>query len=177
MTIQSITTIMTGITTIMTGKDEAKLFPGSGMKPMMILPPDGLSAEDIQKLNDNGICTVVAKNPNVLRFLDPIPVVAQRTQMEQAAIRMSRRLLNWNFRNNSGMIVESLSKSYILNLWVSLLIEGTSMDQNGSKEEQLQRAYDEEHEEELRRLARADAKAAHQQKKALSVAKKTDAQK
>lgn len=63
------------------------------MKPIVILPPGALSQEDIKKLEENGLCVVVAKDPSTVKFLDPIPSVIGRDAKDQAAIELSRRLL------------------------------------------------------------------------------------
>jgi hypothetical protein len=43
------------------------------MKPIMILPPEVMSPEDIKLLNENGLCVVIVKEPAKVRFVDPIP--------------------------------------------------------------------------------------------------------
>ena len=65
----------------------AEKFSGS-MKPMMILKVGTMKKADIQRLNDNGLCVVEAKDPAAVRFVDPIPVSAARTKIETAAIEL-----------------------------------------------------------------------------------------
>lgn len=127
------------------------------MKPIMILSPGEMSPEDIKTLRDNDLCVVVAKHPASVRFVDPIPAATQRGKMEDAAIQLSRLLLNgcWGEYSNSNV----LSRSDFAHMYVQCLVKGTPLDRNGTTEEQLNRAYDLEKLEETRRLARADAKA------------------
>jgi hypothetical protein len=103
------------------------------MKPMMIIPVGALSKEDIQRLNDNDICVVEAKDPALVKFVDPIPIVSCRTQIEHAAIQLSRRLLNytketWPYRGELGY-------SDVSKIFVELLLKGTPLDSKPTKEE------------------------------------------
>lgn len=42
-------------------------------KPIMVISPDSVSADDIKKLEDNGVCVVVSKKPHDdVIFLDPM---------------------------------------------------------------------------------------------------------
>ena len=129
---------------------------------MMILPPNAVSKEDVKKLNNNGICTVVAKNPASLQFVDPIPSLSSQTQMENASIMLSRKLLSGH-----GYVYDNFGKIGrldIIRLYVELLIEGTSLDVRGTKEEQRQKLFEDEKDNELRRLARVEARKQHQEK-------------
>ncbi len=129
------------------------------MKPIIIIPPDTLSPEDIQQLRDNDLCVIVAKDPKDVRFLDPIPAAKDRSKMEQAAILMSRRLLN-GFGSGS-----TFTKSSFANLFIEILIEGSPLDLNGTEEEQHERLFKREKEAEIVRLARIEAKAEREAKK------------
>lgn len=62
------------------------------MKPMIILPPDTMSEDNIKLLRENDICVVTATNPGQVKFVDPIPAASSQTQMERSAIRLSRIL-------------------------------------------------------------------------------------
>jgi hypothetical protein len=147
----------------MSEKNKSKLWHSDGMRPMMILPPHALSQADIKKLNDNGICTVVAKNPGALKFVDPIPSVLQRSKMEDAAIKLSRKILNRGHGpfDNYG----NASRKDLIQTYVELLVDGTSLDPAGTIEERQQAIFEEEKEDELRRLAREEAKAVREAKK------------
>lgn len=128
------------------------------MKPIIILPPDTMHSDAIKALRDNGICVVVAKNPEAVKFIDPIPAISSRTEMENAAIKLSRRLM-------AGELVGQDYRKNINSLFVDLLVKGTSLDVNGSKQEQQERIYEQEKIDEIRRLARQDAKAERESKK------------
>ena len=131
------------------------------MKPMMIIPPNTMSQSDIKLLRENDVCVVVAKNPANVRFVDPIPVLSSRTQMEHAAIQLSRRLLNGQMAFND---FGDTNRNKIANLYVQLLVEGTPLDR-ATKEEKEKEIYEEEKYDEIRRIARADAKAERENKK------------
>lgn len=135
------------------------------MKPIVIIPPDLMSKDDIDILRGNDICVVVATDPAKVRFLDPIPAAQNRSKIESAAILLSRRLLNGV---NSGSVFH---KSDFARMYMELLIQGTPLDQNGTSEEQEQRAFDYEKRAETERLARAEAKAERDARKAALLAK------
>lgn len=129
------------------------------MKPMMILPPNLMSKEDIKALRDNGICVVEAQDPAKVRFVDPIPAVSSRTDIENAAIRLSRRILGPGFWST-----ESTRQLMCMN-YIELLAKGTPLDVNGTTEEQQNNHYERIRWDEIERLARADAKAEREAKK------------
>ena len=143
-----------------------KLFSDDHMKPILILPPHAVSDDDIKKLNDNGLCTVVAKDPGAVKFLDPIPSTAQRGKIEQAAIELSRRILSnqANYANRTD----------ILTTYVSILVAGTPLDPRQSQEERDQKIFDMTKDEEIRRLARVEAK---EERAAIKAKKITEAKK
>lgn len=121
------------------------------MRPILIIPPGDMSAEDIKRLNDNGICTVEAKNPSMVKFLDPIPSAAQRTKVEEAAIALSRKMLTQGFWHN-GETRGTLAAHY-----VDLLVKGTPLDPKPSQTEQERVIFDDAKAAELRKLAQAEA--------------------
>lgn len=124
------------------------------MKPVILLPPKAMSDDDIAILRANGLCVVTVDNPAAVKFMDPIPAAGSRTKIENAAIKFSRRLLAGDlFPNNRGDVCK---------LFVECLVRGTPLDPAGSIEEVEQRVYDEAKFEELRKLARLDAKAARE---------------
>jgi len=129
------------------------------MKPMIILPPDVMDKENIDLLRENGICVVVAKDPAKVRFVDPIPAVASRTQMEQAAISLSRKILHPGFWNDDSTRQEMCS------FYVELLTKGTPLDPRPSQEESEKKEYDAAKLQEIRELARNDARAERAAKK------------
>lgn len=127
------------------------------MKPMIIVQPDVMSEADIELLRKNDICVVVAKDPSKVKFVDPIPAASSRNQIENAAIQLSRILLNrqWTHVSNCSQI----GHAEISRLYIDALIQGTELDRNGSQLEQETRIYNSEKADELRRLAREEAKA------------------
>ena len=133
-----------------------KLFAkDSPMKPIIILPPNTMHADDIKRLRENGLCVVVCKNPAAVKFLDPIPSAAQRGKIEQAAIQLSRVLLNpQDWGDNTAW-----NHSDIANEYVALLISGTPLDSHDTQQEHDQKVFDKAKDEELRRLATEEARA------------------
>ena len=128
------------------------------MKPIIILPEGAMSAEAIKALNDNGICTVEAKNPAAVRFLDPIPSAAERTKIEDAAIQLSRKILNRNTFMKYGSS-EQLSHADICRLFTDAIVNGTKLDSLPTQAEIEKDFFDTAKASELRQLAREEAKA------------------
>jgi len=121
------------------------------MKPMMILPPGLMSKADIELIRENGICVAVASDPTKVKFIDPIPAASSRSQIEDAAIKLSRILLNgqWgNFYNSS-----QLGKSEFSVLFLKCLLQGTPLDPKGTLEERRDDIIAAEKAEEYRRIA------------------------
>lgn len=137
------------------------------MKPIIILPPKTMSAKDIKILRDNDLCVVVAKDPSKVRFMDPIPAAASRTQIEDAAIKLSRCLLNGTWTGNAV-----LGRADFARFYVDMLIQGTPLDSMGTLKERCDGAYKSEKIKESRRLARLDAKAERQAMKKAEQKKK-----
>lgn len=133
------------------------LLPNDGrMKPILILPKGKMSAEDRQRLNDNGICTVECDDPAAVKFLDPIPSAASRTAVEDAAIRLSRKVLATDFWG-SGETRQLLAAAY-----VDILVRGTKLDPRKEKEQEI---FDATKMEEVRKIAREEARAERAAKK------------
>lgn len=128
------------------------------MKPIIILQPDTMSPEDIKLLRDNDLCVVVAKNPALVKFIDPIPAQSCRTQIEDAAIKLSRKLL-------SGEVWDETTRANISKMYVDILIRGTPLDRRGTAEEQEKLFFDEAKADEIRKLAREEAKAERESQK------------
>lgn len=127
------------------------------MRPIIILPPDTMSDADIKALRDNDLCVVVAKDPARVKFLDPIPAAAQRGKIEDAAIGLSRVLLNkqWGNYTSDGTIgVNTISKIYI-----DILMKGTKLDPAGSREDQEREYFSEQKMVALQQLAKEEARA------------------
>lgn len=137
--------------------------PKTGMKPMMIVPPGLFSDSARKQLKDNGICVVVAKDPAKVRFMDPIPAISSRSAMEGACIKMSRLLLNrmWGDFTTSG----HLTQEDIVKMFVSFLVEGTDLGKDPTKSETEKEVYDQAHWDEVRKIAREDARAEREAQK------------
>lgn len=138
------------------------------MKPMIIVPPGELTPIDIKKLEDNGICAVVAKHPERVKFVDPIPCQSSRTQIENAAIKLSRILLNrtWgNFYNS-----DTLGQREFAHMYVACLTEGTPLDRNGTIQDQECAIITAARRDELAKLARQDARSEREVAKAKKAA-------
>lgn len=63
----------------------------SKIRPVIILPPDEMSEDDIGKLNNNGFCVVVAKHPDQVRFMEP-PLQSYPAP-ERAALKLCRVIM------------------------------------------------------------------------------------
>lgn len=139
------------------------------MKPMIILPPGMMSEQNIKTLRDNDICVVVAKDPAKVKFIDPIPSVSNRTQIENACIKLSRILLNgqWGDTYNQN----ELGRAQFSVLFLKCLMTGTPLDHRGTFEEQREFIIATEKAEEFRRIAREEARAERAERVAASKAK------
>jgi hypothetical protein len=140
------------------------------VKPIMVLPPEVMSAADIELLRENGICVVVASDPATLRFLDSIPSASARDKIDDAAIKLSRVLLNGMWGKYSNMTV--LSRQDFAKIFVDLLVEGTSLDERGTPQEYEQLIFDQAKEAEITRLAREEARAERAAKKQAAAEKR-----
>jgi hypothetical protein len=86
-----------------------------------------------------------------VKFVDPIPAVSSRTQMEQAAIVLSRMLI-------SGTAFPQ-SKKEFTSMYVDCLIKGTPLDPSYRSEQEItETIHSAAKADEVRRLARQDAK-------------------
>lgn len=138
------------------------------MKPVMIVPPGVLSDADVQLLRENDLCVVVADDPSKVRFVDPIPAMSSRTEIENAAIQLSRKLLNGNGFDQNGVI----GQRGVASLYVNLLVKGTPLQHGQTQAEKDAEEREFARVQELRRLGREDAKAEHEAKKAAKAASK-----
>lgn len=129
------------------------------MKPIIVIPPDTISESDVQQLRDNGICVVVSKDPASLKFLDPIPACIGRSKIEDAAIALSRRLLN---RGGIWAQIAAIDRKDIAKLYMEILIKGTSLDSQLDVDEQT---FNDAKAEEIRKLASEEARSERAAKK------------
>lgn len=110
-----------------------------------------MSAYDIELLRKNSICVVVSSDPAKVKFLDPIPSASSRTDIENAAIQLSRRLFRGDlFPDNRRDFAK---------LYMDCLIKGTSLDPMPQQAEQEKAIFDSTKAEEIRKMAREEAKA------------------
>lgn len=131
------------------------------VKPMMIVPPDTMSEDDLKRLRENNICVVVSKDPSAVKFLDPIPAAASRTKIEDAAIQLSRRLLRGELFTS-----QPETKRCIAALYVELLVQGTPLQQTATPQEVEKEVFDNAKHDEICRIAREEAKEEQAAKKA-----------
>src|SRR3990167_4559593 len=123
------------------------------MNPIIILPPDTMSREDIEALKANGLCVVEAKEPAAVKFVDPIPAISSRTEIENAAIQLSRRILApeyWQDGHNNQI------RSTIVKTWYEILVKGSPLDPKKSRAEVEREIFDDAKYDEIRRLAREE---------------------
>lgn len=137
------------------------------MKPIIILPPNVMSDENIKLLRDNDLCVVVSEDPGAVKFIDPLPAVSSRSQMEHAAIQLSRKLLN----GQSGSDLMNNNRGFFAALYFDVLQKGSPLDRNETPEEREAWVKKQAKEEELRRLGREEAKAEKEAAKAAKAKK------
>lgn len=128
------------------------------MKPIIIVPPKVLNDEALTLLRENGLCVIVADDPSKVRFLDPIPSASSRTSIESAAVKLSRILLNgmWGNYSTSGVI----GRDEFCKIFVDILVDGTPLQKGPTQAEVEKREYDAAHLDEVRKIAREDARKA-----------------
>ena len=112
-----------------------------------------MSKDDIERLRKNELCVVVAANPATVKFVDPIPAASSRTKIEDAAITLSRRILTPGFLSNHQ------SRENLTAMFVDILVHGTPLDPAPSQAEMEKQIFDSAKADELRRLAKEEAKA------------------
>ncbi len=126
------------------------------MKPIIILPPGSMTKEDIDRLRENELCVVESNDPALVKFVDPIPAISSRTEIENAAIQLSRKVMSPNFWTggyNASMRLDCVRVFY------DILTKGTPLDPNKSAQEVEREIFDDAKRDEIRRLAREEAKA------------------
>lgn len=129
------------------------------MKPVIILPPGQMNSTNMKMLRDNGFCVVVAKNPSAVQFIDPIPAVSNRTEIESAAIKLSRKVMNPGFWGNSD------TRDVMCRTFMDILMNGTPLDPRGTKEEQERVIQERARQDELAKIAREEARAEREAKR------------
>jgi len=122
------------------------------MKPIIIIPPGEINSTNLEMLRKNGLCVVVAKHPEKVKFIDPIPAASSRTQMEDAAIKLSRKIMAHGFWNTPS------TRDEMCRCFIDLLVEGTPLDPRGTQEEREREIFNQTKRDELCRLARQEAK-------------------
>lgn len=96
-----------------TDADRAEARGMKRMKPVMVIPKDCMSAEDIARLNDNGFVVVEATDPSQVRFMEPPP--QGYTAQEKAAIQLCRAILErrnskvWSYADLTDLLVHFLA--------------------------------------------------------------------
>lgn len=123
------------------------------MKPIIILPVGAMEQEAMELLRENGICVIEAKDPAAVRFLDPIPCISSRTEIENGAIQLSRKVLG------PGYWTSEDTRKTIAGTFLDILVKGTALDPKPSRAEQERQIFDVAKADELRKLAREEAKA------------------
>lgn len=142
------------------------------MKPILVIPPETIDAEGVKELRDNGVCVVVALDPAKVKFLDSIPCAMARTNAEQAAIELSRKVLDpREYTHTLSNGDQAIAKRDVWKFFMEAVVSGTTLDPNGTREEQEQSIIDEARRAELRAIGREEARAEAARKKAESAAK------
>jgi hypothetical protein len=150
---------------------ETKFAPKSEIQPMIVLPIGAMTPEDIKVLRDNGICVVECKEPGAIKFIDPIPSAVARTKIEDACIRLSRKILDKHeFHRIFGNDLGSIDQSNFTRLYVELLVQGTPLDPAPDEE---RRIFDQKKRAEIEKLAREEAREEAKARKAAMAAKAT----
>ena len=129
------------------------------MKPIIILPPATMAEDQIQALRDNGLCVVVATDPSLVKFVDPIPAMEGRTQVDQAAIQLSRKILAKGFWGTDA------GRHTVAAAFVDILVKGTALDPSPSQEQE-EDYFRRTKMLEIERIAREEARAERAAKKA-----------
>lgn len=130
------------------------------MKPIIILPPDTMSADDIKLLRENDLCVVVSNDPAKVKFVDPIPAASSRNEIENAAISLSRVLLNAQW--GSYTTDDRISRATIARIYCDLLTKGTPLASSYRDPAAVEKEiFDSAKADEIRRIAREEARETH----------------
>lgn len=114
-------------------------------------------------LRDNGICVVESSDPSAVRFVEPMPELAQRTKIENAAIQLSRRIMN---RQPPFLDGKYIDKESVWRTFTQIVINGTPLDAKPTEAELLKQEQRDAKRKEAQRLGREEARAARAAKKA-----------
>lgn len=138
------------------------------MKPIIILQPGSMSKEGMDSLRANELCVVEAKDPSLVKFVDPIPSISSRTEIENAAIQLSRKVMHPNFWAGG---VDASARMACVRAFVDILVKGSPLDFGKTQQEVEREIFTVAKQDEIRRLAREEAKA---ERAALKADKKAD---
>src|SRR4029453_3136412 len=127
------------------------------IKPIIILAPDSMSEEDIKVLRENQLCVVVSTNPEAVKFVDSITAISNRTEVENAAIQLSPKVLK-GVHPEVGRPWTPTTVSEFAKLFVDILIEGTALDPGPTRSEKEQEYFSAAKMDEIRRLAIQEAR-------------------
>lgn len=139
------------------------------MKPIIVLPPDTISPEDIEKLRENGLCVITSKDPTAVKFLDPIASAADRPKAEQAAIELSRVLLHGIWSKYS--CTSTISRADIAQMFVDIFTKGTDLGRE-DRRAAAEQIYQHAKASEIEKIAREEAREERAAKKAEKAAAK-----
>lgn len=123
------------------------------MKPVIILPQKAMSDADIDIMRQNGICVVVAKDPAAVKFIDPLPALADRSGQEQAAVMLSRKILGPGFWSSDD------TRKLMAETYVDILLKGTALDPKPTEKEMERVLFTAEKRAEIAKIAREEARA------------------
>jgi hypothetical protein len=145
----------------MAEKPKETIVPAEGrMRPIIIVGEGVMDEKNMQMLRDNGLCVVMVSSPEAVKFLDTIPAMMGRSLPEQAAIKLSRKLFDERtYResdyetSNGGLLREDVARMY-----ADILIKGTELDPEPTKAERERKIYDDSRDEEIRKIAREEAR-------------------
>lgn len=122
------------------------------MQPILIVKLGTMSNDDIALLNANGICTVISEDPTQVKFLDPIPSISSRSEIEESAIALARKVMSPGTWNSDD------TRKYICSVYMDILVKGTRLDPAPTEKEVYKKNFDEAKADEVRKIAREEAR-------------------
>lgn len=90
----------------------------SGVKPIIVLPPDAMDKANIAMLRRNGICVVICQKPEQVRFVEA-PIGSQ-DRCERAAVSL--------FRHIASRTDAYCDRSKLLATFAKFVVAGTELD-------------------------------------------------